>query len=187
MTPLASRIAHLLHPLDEFYVSRGVSLPDVVEQTATSIPQPYRDLLIHEQDMTSTLEKHVGQPLRLHVMAVSQVEGELHRHVTLVRTDDGRPVEYGAIRIVLDGFHPDACVAIRRGQVPLGGILREFNVTYRCTPTAYFSIAADKTVREALALQVDGQLLLFGRHAQLYHRGGELLAEVVEILPLDFD
>src|SRR5262245_51547803 len=46
----------IAYPLDEFYCRSGLSLPPLEIVDAEGVPEPYRSLLVHERDMTSTLE-----------------------------------------------------------------------------------------------------------------------------------
>jgi hypothetical protein len=45
-----------LRPLDVIYANEGVELPRVTTPEPLDIPLPYRSLLVHESDMTVTLE-----------------------------------------------------------------------------------------------------------------------------------
>jgi len=45
------------HPLDEFYARAGLPMPSLQELTGKEVPEPYRSLLVHENDMTPTLEQ----------------------------------------------------------------------------------------------------------------------------------
>ena len=52
----------MLFPLDFVYARSGVELPRVKAIEAGDIPLPYRSLLVHQIDMTLTLERHFGGP-----------------------------------------------------------------------------------------------------------------------------
>ena len=47
------------------------------------MPQPYRDLLVHDHDMTSTLEAHYERAIRLHVLGHVVRDNVLLRRVVL--------------------------------------------------------------------------------------------------------
>ena len=47
---------NLIYPLSEFYEQSGLSLPSVARVEGQDIPARYRSLLVHEHDMTPTLE-----------------------------------------------------------------------------------------------------------------------------------
>lgn len=186
MTPLAGRIAQLLHPLDEFYKDSVEQLPEVKELEAAALPSPFCDLLAHDRDMTSTLEAHIRERLVLRPMALHRSKGRMHRQVVLAAESDDRPIEFGAIQIALKGLPAEAQEKVNAARIPLGAILRDCSVSYRCAPTAYFSIPVFGTLGQVLRLDA-AEKILYGRHARLYHDSGDLLADVVEILPARFE
>jgi len=170
-----------LDPLAEAYFRRGLRLPPIEGIEGSAIPQPYRDLLVHDRDMTPTLEAFHGEPVQLRVVSRESAAGILFREVVLVCIESARPVEYGAIRIRLDGFGTSAQDLIREGLVPLGTILKQENVAHLCNPQRYLRVDPDQVVAEAL--QLDGREPVYGRHNLISGRDGRVLAEMVEILP----
>ena len=84
MTPLQRQIADLFSPLTDFYASHHSEPPRVIELIGTDIPLPYRDLLVHDQDMTSTLETHFDVTLQVRVLEKNLDETHLTRQVVLV-------------------------------------------------------------------------------------------------------
>lgn len=181
MTPLQRQVVDLLYPLADFYSAGGVTLPRVTAMDHRDVPEPYRGLLVHERDMTSTLERFWKSSLHLRVLDKHQEDSQLVRQVVLLRDTDERPVEFGAIRINLDAFESDARAAIVECRVPLGAILDRSRVAYTCSPSAYFSFVSDTIAQHAF--DIDGSHMLYGRHNTLLDPNGETLAEVVEILP----
>ncbi len=176
-----ARIAGLLSPLEGFYADEGREVPGIETLAGRAMPQPYRSLLVHDRDMTSTLERHFGHGLHLRVLQVRE-EGEVLRREVVLLTDEGdRPVEFGAIEIQLDRFSPKPRAQIREGRLPLGLILRLHGIEHRSRPAAYFAIESEPVVTRALDL--DAPSRLYGRHNTLHGGDGLALAEVVEILP----
>ena len=170
-----------LNPLAEAYSRRGLRLPAIERVEGSVIPQPYRDLLVHERDMTPTLEAFHGEPIRLRVVSRHTSSGILFREVVLVSAESARPVEFGAIRIRLDGFGTSAQELILEGLVPLGTILKRENVPHRSDPQRYLRVEPDQVV--AQALELEGREPLYGRHNLISSQNGRVLAEMVEILP----
>ncbi len=181
MTPLVHRIADLMFPLEEFYADRGDALPQVEAMNAGELPPPYRDLLVHDRDMTSTLQDHFGEPVALRLLEVRRDGQWLRRQVVLVGASSQRPVEYGAIRINLGRFERDAVHRIVDCRQPLGGILHDCGVDHSCRPSAFFRFLSDPATR--VAFQLVGPTMLYGRHTLIHDQSDQTLAEVVEILP----
>ncbi len=144
------------------------------------VPQPYRRLLVHQRDMTSTLTNYHGTTIRLRVLDRRLADDVLARHIVL-ETDSGRPVEYGAARIQLASLDRPARDAVIEGRVPLGGILNAEDAYYKSCPGAFFKLDPTRLMRRVLEL--DSPVRLFGRCNCLSNRAGQPIAEVVEILP----
>ena len=156
-------------------------MPVIERVEGSVIPQPFRDLLVHERDMTPTLEAFHGEPVHLRVMSRGAPSGILFREVVLVTTESARPVEFGAIRIRLDGFGNSARELILEGLIPLGNILSREEIPHRSDPQRYFRVEPDQVV--ARALEMDGCEPLYGRHNLISSPEGRVLAEMVEVLP----
>jgi len=172
-----------LLPLTDFY-RRGSSrrrLPEIAWIDGGRMPRPYRDLLVHESDMTPTLEEYYGSPLHIHVLNRNVEEGILSREVVLHLGDRERPVEFGAIKIHLDRFAEGPKRRILEGHIPLGAILREYEIDHGSHPTSFIRIMPDPLMMVALCLTFPTPL--YGRCNRLTHTSGAPLAEVVEILP----
>src|ERR1043166_3266186 len=57
------------YPLDEFYALAHRELPDIEQMEGTEMPEPYRELLVHNADMTPTLEKFHDERIYLNVIS----------------------------------------------------------------------------------------------------------------------
>lgn len=165
----------------DFYAASQLTLPTFQILTAADLPQPYRDLLVHNSDMTSTLETHHHQRVSLRVLKSRQSGSWLHRLVVLAGNDDGQAVECGAIRINLDCFDAEPRALILEGQRPLGAILESCQIHHTSCPSALFRVKADAVMTEALG--PPSAEWLFGRQNELRSPQHQILAEVVEILP----
>lgn len=180
--PLVNKVADLLYPLTDFYSSTGAPLPEVQSMAADQIPQPYRRLLAHTNDMTPTLIKFAGDNIHVRLLNKIETDDILYRQVVLVTDADERPMEFGAIKIYLDRFEEEPRELIREGCIPLGAILGRYEIEHRCVPNGFFQFAADFAVEAAFGLL--GPDRLFGRHSLHLNPLGEPLSEVVEILPV---
>ena len=170
-----------LYPLSEFFACGPPQNVQLLEVGGEPMPEPYRHLLVHERDMTSTLEAFHGETIGLRPVVVQREDDSVMRQVLLVGENSERPVEFGAIRIDLSGFGAEARGEILAAQRPLGSILSRHGVTYTSRPRCYFSLASDPCMARLLELR--GPRTLFGRQNVLWSSQGKPLAEVVEILP----
>lgn len=178
-TPLP--IISIAYPLDEFYARTRLNLPPLDQVDGEAVPEPYKTLLVHERDMTSTLENFHKAAIHLRLVSRQRRGDEYFREVVLALDGSDKPVEFGAIRINLALFPPAAREAILQEKFPLGHLLKEFAIEYQSRPKAFLRIASDKTINGLFGLH--GAHLMFGRRNTLLNPAGESLAEIVEILP----
>lgn len=172
----------LLYPLSEFYLQMGLSLPLVYPINKEDVPEPYKRLLVHERDMTSTLEAAFNQSIYLKVLQKSIAENILIRQVLLILDQDHSPVEFGVIKIYLDLFSYSAKQVILEGEQPLGAVLHKYQITYSSSPIAFFRVKPDQLINQWFEGQVEGNDL-YGRRNVLRNSQQEKIAEILEILP----
>jgi hypothetical protein len=172
--------ASILYPLSEFYERSGVPLPHVERLAPSAVPEPYRRLLVHERDMTPTLEAEYGLPVGLRVLERAVAGGVASRRVVLILGAE-TAVEMGAIRIFLDRLPPPARQAVLEWREPFGSLLRRNRLAHYSRPSAYFQVTADASIAAALGIQ--SARALYGRRNTIWNGVDEPLAEVVEILP----
>ena len=179
--PSTPPMLDLLYPLSQFF-HRGDPLPLAeLENGGEQMPEPYRSLLVHDSDMTSTLERHHGERLALRPLDWLRRGDDLLRQVVLVGKKSGRPRELGAIRIDLATFADEPRRLILEGERPLGAILGDFEIPYSSAPRLFFHVESDP--RMAKHFDLDRPHRLYGRQNVLASPAGRPLAEVVEILP----
>lgn len=147
------------------------------------VPQPYRDLLVHEREMTPTLEAFHRDVLCLQVLRAMETRpGQYLREVLLLTRRMGRPVVYGVIEVYLGRFAATEAAAVRDGKEPLGGILIRSGTDVVSRPLGFF--------------RYDGAFpffdlpsgICYGRYNQLLDVEEEPVARIFEILaPLPDD
>ena len=180
MSMTDSPTSDILYPLSCFDcdASKGVTRARILEDV--ELAEPYRTLLAHDRDMTGTLETYFKQRMTLRVH-VKKIEGDsLYRQVSLLCADDGRPAEFGAIRIDLSCFDNETRGLVAACKIPLGRVLREHHVAYVSNPSAYLEVEPDDMLCEALQV-THGPL--YGRKNELKMPDGRAIAQIIEILP----
>lgn len=183
-----------LFPLEWFYKLKNKPVPSFHFLSKSELPQPYRKLLAHDRDMTSTLKKfHEAESIRVEALETVSEGALYHRLVTLWVPDNNtppaldpsleKPVEFGAIRIHLNRFPDQAQDWILQESRPLGRILHDANVAYISRPEKFFQTKTDDWIGQAL--RMPPSTTVYGRCNVLWD-GNEPehpLAEIVEILP----
>jgi len=171
----------MIYPLKEFYEQSALPLPALARIEGPDMPEPYRSLLVHERDMTPTLEEACGCSIRLCVLGYKQRHNLVSRQVTLVPEGSETPVAFGAIRIDIEYLSPEARGLVLERRLPLGTILRMQSIEHVSLPSAFFQVRSDAMINSAL--QLSGTCVLFGRRNVITDAAQRTLAEVVEILP----
>src|SRR5580704_15841261 len=110
----------LMHPLDDFYAAAGLPLPPLNEIDGQAMPEPYKSLLVHQRDMTPTLERFHEQSIHLQTISRRRDADSYSREVVLRLDETNLAVEFGAIKINLAMFPPDARDVILGERLPLG-------------------------------------------------------------------
>ena len=169
------------YPLDVVYAQAGIAAPRTRRIAPEKIPPPYRSLLVHERDMTLTLEAHFGGRVTLRALSTFQDGHSYFRRVLLVQEYSARPVEMGAIRIDLDAFAPRIRAAILRNRVPLGRVLRDGGVDYRSRPTEFLSVTPNSEMMGVFWMRE--ACTLYGRKTEM-SVDGRKIGDIVEVLPL---
>jgi hypothetical protein len=170
-----------IYPLDDFYARSGLPLPEFERIAGDQVPEPYRSLLVHENDMTPTLEKFHGSDIHLKILNREQ-RGDFYFREVVLRLDENKtPVEFGANKVSLLLFPPKARQLILEEHVPLGTILSDCNVAHTTLAKAFFSVHTDEFINSILGLS--SRTILYGRKATIRDMQQRPLSEIVEILP----
>ena len=170
-----------LFPLSEFYARTSLFFPSFERLAADRVPEPYRTLLVHNNDMTPTLERFHAGDIYIHALSSEQRADGYFREVVLRRAANDQPVEFGANCINLRLFVPEARWMILQEKVPLGRILKDHHIEHSTRALEFFRIVPDELI--ARALQLPSPVPLFGRQAVLSDMQQRPLSQVVEILP----
>ncbi|HEX6210561.1 MAG TPA: hypothetical protein VF136_07275 [Methylomirabilota bacterium] len=171
----------LLYPLDVAYARAGVAPPAVRAVAPGALPLPYRQLLVHENDMTLTLERHFGGRVVLRPLSTFFRGGSYFRRVLLSQEYSGRPVEMGALRIRLDAFSPRVRAEIERNRVPLGRVLRDAGVDFLSKARVFLAITPNAEMMGVFWMREPRTL--YGRRTQVMLDGARI-GDIVEVLPL---
>jgi chorismate-pyruvate lyase len=170
-----------VYPLDDFYARAGLALPGIERIPAEEMPEPYRSLMVHERDMTPTLEKFHGSNIHLKILKREQRGDFYFREVVLQLDGNELPVEFGANKVSLVLFPPKARQLILEERVPLGRVLKECEIGHTTLAKAFFRVAPDELISSVLHLKTP--TALYGRKAMIFDGQKRPLSEIVEILP----
>ena len=179
--PARPRRSGLLYPLDLVYQRAGIDLPHVEEVQPGDIPLPYRSLLVHDSDMTLTLERHFGGRVMLRPLSTFTNRGSYFRRVLLVQEYAGQPVEMGAIRMELDAFGEKIRQQIVKNEIPLGRILRDGRFQYKSRVKAFLQVTPNAEMMGVFWMREPR--VLYGRRTEIMRHDAKI-GDIVEVLPL---
>ncbi len=169
------------YPLSDFYTHAKLPMPRIETIPGDEVPEPYRSLLVHKNDMTPTLETFHNSRIHLEIVSKDRRGGFYFREVILRLDHDEKPVEFGANKLHIGIFSEDAQEQILLEQVPLGRILKECGVRHQTEAKFFLRVEPDEIICRALELETP--VTLYGRKAVITDHKGLVLSEIVEILP----
>src|ERR1051325_3222569 len=92
---LPAKVVPYAFPLDSFYARAGLPLPKLEPVDPAKMPEPYRSLLVHNNDMTPTLSAFHARIIHLRVLSREHRDGYYFREVVLVADGSNQPGEFG--------------------------------------------------------------------------------------------
>lgn len=153
--------------------------PSAIAIPAEDVPQPYRDLLVHNHHMTVTVEDYFGGPVDVKVLACRREGNEYARKILLALHENGRIVQFGLVRIDLGVCPAPVRDAIVEQKTPLGRILIQHDMLRRIEPTAFLKVKLSAKMAEWFGASA-GETT-YGRLGVIY-TGERPAVEVLEIL-----
>ena len=169
------------YPLSGFYAHAKLPLPHIEFIPGEEVPEPFKSLLVHHNDMTPTLEAFHKSDIHLEIVSRERRGDFYFREVVLRLNGDDLPVEFGANKLYLGRFPEEARDLILQEYIPLGRILKDCRVPHHTQARAFLRVQADELIGGKFELTQPG--LLYGRKAVISDLQGRPLSEIVEILP----
>ncbi len=149
-----------LFPDDQRLIEKAEHIPPAIT------PEPYKQMLVHDQHMTVTMEAHYSSPVDVRILD-RKLDGDVYsRKILLLKTGTDRIVQFGIVRFDFRYVTPEIRDEIVRGDTPLGRILIDHGVLRHIDLGAILRI----TVGPALAdyLKMKRGDVTFGRLATIF-------------------
>jgi hypothetical protein len=161
-----------VNPVDEFeklaaMFPEAQSLVENVEYIpASTTPEPYKALLVHDIHMTVTMEKYHGCPVDVHVID-RRLDGDVYaRKILLTRHGTNSVVQFGLVRFDFQYVTAAVKKEIISEQVPLGRVLINHNVLRQVDLNAILKLTAGPALAKYLQMPVGG--VTYGRIATIF-------------------
>lgn len=158
----------------------GLELPPPRTVLPAEMPSPFRELLVHGQDMTSTLERFYQTRLGLRALRRER-QGPFYVREVLLLTAAGVPVEYGVICVRLNAFPAVVREAVLAERLPLGRLLQDHEQPCVCRPQEFYRLAPHPYLETQFGVGAEPEAY-YGRRNLLLNGEHRLLADVMEIL-----
>ena len=161
-----------MNPIDELHklaslFPDGDQLFDVVEHVpASTTPEPYKSLLVHEQHMTVTMEEFYHCGVDVHVAFEEWSEPLYNREILLTKAGTDVVVQFGLVRFAFTYGTPAGKAEILEKKLPLGRVLIQHNVLRHIDLGAILKITPGPALRTHL--QLSDSSPVYGRMATIF-------------------
>ena len=91
---------------------------------ASQVPQPFKDLLCHENNLTAVLEKTYGG-LNVEVLETYITADEIYNRLVNLNSPSGRILTHALLSVNLQNLPESMREAVKEGKVPFGRLLRK--------------------------------------------------------------
>ncbi len=149
---------------------------------AKDVREPFKTLLVHDQHMTTSLERFHGRPVRLEVIEDHLADDRYTRKILLCPEGTSHVVEVGVARIDLRFTAPAVRDEILRREAPLGDILIRHRVMREIEPKWFYRFEGPPSLLAAFDRPIDGPV--YGR-VGVIHCDGEPAIELLEVVSSD--
>ena len=146
---------------------------------ASSLAQPYRELLAHPHHMTVTVERFHKSPVDVRVLDTKVAGDRYMRRILLTRQSDGRVVQFGIVRLNFEFLSPEVRREIESKSIPLGRVLIKHDVLREIELVAIWHVKPGPELCKVFGCEPND--ITFGRTA-IIHCNGEPAVELLEVV-----
>ena len=164
-----------MNPIDELHkllslFPDGDQLFERVEHIpASTTPEPYKTLLVHEHHMTVTMEVFHKCGVDVQVVYEELQEPLYNREILLTKVGSGEVVQFGLVRFNLTFVTPAVKSEILSKELPLGRVLIRHNVLRHIDLGAILKITPGSALQKHMQLQDASPV--YGRLATIFCNG----------------
>ena len=161
-----------MNPLDE--LSRLTSLFPEDDPLITAaehvpgslVPEPYKQMLVHERHMTVTMEAYHDCSVDVHVLDRRSDDDVYVRKIILTKHGTDVPVQFGLVRFDFQYVTDAVREQIESEAIPLGRVLINHNVLRHIDLGAILKVTAGPSL--AKYLKMDEHAETYGRLATIF-------------------
>lgn len=154
-------------------------LGEIEEVAAGDMPESYQSLLAHHDHMTVTNEAWHNSLVDVKVLTEHRGDNTYARKILLIAQRDGRPVQFGIVRIKLNDLPEIVRLEIESQALPLGRIMIRHHLMREVELCQLWRVKPGPELR--LQLQLEDEKPIYGRTARILV-DGEPAVELLEIV-----
>lgn len=149
------------------------------EISAAELPDQFKALLAHDDHMTVTVEAWHNSLVEVQVLEENCQNDIYARRITLVLQRDGKPVQYGIMRINLAGLPEIVRMEIESQALPLGRIMIRHHLMRQVELLDLWRVTVGPELKKHLKLEHG--TVCYGRTARILvdHQPAVELLEIV--------
>ena len=155
----------MIEELCKLFYSNTAEVGLFEEVTAGELPDQFRALLAHDDHMTVTVEAWHNSLVKLSVLEERRDKDQYSRRIVLSLQRDGSPVQFGIMRISLDGLPQIVRLEVESQALPLGRIMIRHHLMRDVELDKLWRITAGPDLRKSLKL--DRGAICYGRTAHI--------------------
>lgn len=155
----------MIQELCELFYSTTDEVGLFEEVTAGELPDQFKSLLAHDDHMTVTVEAWHNSLVKLSVLSECHDKDSYARRILLSLQRDGSPVQFGVMRIALDGLPQIVRMEIESQALPLGRIMIRHHLMRDVELDQLWRITAGPELRKYLKLERG--TICYGRTARI--------------------
>lgn len=140
-------------------------LGEIEPVEADAMPDAYQSLLAHHDHMTVTNEAWHNSLVDVKVLEEKREDDLYARKILLVTQRDGRPVQFGIVRINLDGLPEIVRLEIESQALPLGRIMIRHHLMREVELCELWRVKPGPELR--LQMELEDDTPIFGRTARI--------------------
>ncbi len=161
MNPLVELNSLLkLFPKSELLLAAAEHVP------ASTVPEPYQSMLVHDHHMTVTMENYHRCSVEVRVLDRQQDEKNYTRKILLLKQGTDQVVQFGIVRFNFEYVTDDVMHEIIDEQTPLGRVLIQHNVLRHIDLGAIIKVQTGPRLSEYFACPE--KTITYGRLATIF-------------------
>lgn len=155
-----------LNSLFELFPKSELLLAAAEHVPASTVPEPYQSMLVHDHHMTVTMENYHRCSVEVQVLDRQQDEKNYTRKILLLKQGTDEVVQFGIVRFNFEYVTEEVMQEIIDEETPLGRVLIQHNVLRHIDLGAILKVETGPTLSEYFSCPE--KTITYGRLATIF-------------------